>query len=136
MTCEHIRRANGLIDNANSELNWSDDMSPGDAIGGLLTLNAWGGARLGQNLEEAQRRMRNARNYMRQAQQILRECNCSFTLTVNNVDYSPERMVRFVSGAMSEVAGRLGGSSQVEMQRDKIIVRYIPPSRQLPWWMS
>jgi hypothetical protein len=76
--------------------------------------------------------MSNARDKIRQAQQILRECNCSFTLTVNNVNYSPERMVSFVSGAMSEVAGRLGGSSQVEMQREKIIVRYIPPSRQLP----
>jgi len=76
--------------------------------------------------------MSEARDKIRQAQQILRECNCNLTFTVNNVPYSIQQTVSFVTGAMADVAAQRGGTAEVTIQRSTVSVRYTPLSRQLP----
>jgi uncharacterized circularly permuted ATP-grasp superfamily protein len=129
------------MDNANSELSWSDDLTGGDAFAGGFTLGMWSTVRLANNLDEAQRRIRAGREYIRQAQRELSQCKCievstsltmprNFSLTVDSSTSSTKETATFIAGAMSEVAAKRGGNASATVYNDSTVsIQYNPLRR-------
>ena len=85
MTCEHIKEAIRLIDEARTILNWKDDINIlGDAVGGAVTLGFWSTGRFASNLREATRAMREANNLLSDAKKSLSICKCLSEARKNN----------------------------------------------------
>jgi len=79
--CDHIKKANELVNSARSEINWhweeSDNTGVGDYFAGAFTLNASWVKKASDLLDKAQGRLSRGNNFLRQAQNEFNACSCA-----------------------------------------------------------